>query len=142
MFVGNVVVAVQKLGRVWLFVTPWTAAQGLLYLTLSPGVCSNSCPLIWWYHPTVLSSAALFSFCLQSFPASESFPMIWLFSSSGQSVGVSASASILSVNIQGWFLLELAGLISLQSKGLSRIFSKTTILANMMQLFLIQPKTV
>ena len=73
MFLGNVVVAVQKLGRVWLFVTPWTAAQDLLYLPLSPGVCSNSCPLIWWYHPTVLSSAALFSFCLQSFPSLGSF---------------------------------------------------------------------
>ena len=94
------------------------------YSSLSPGVCSNSCPLSQWCHPTILSPAALFSFCLQSFPASTSFPMSQLFASGDQSIGASASASVL--NIQGWFPLGLTGLISLKSKGLSRVFSSTT----------------
>ena len=78
-------------------------------------------------HPTISSSAAPFPFCLQPFPASESFPMSWLFTSGGQSIRASASASVLLVNIQGWFPLGLTGLISLLSKGLSRVFSSTTI---------------
>ena len=81
----------------------------------------------WWYYLTISSSAALFSFCLQSFPVSGYFPMSWLFSSSGQSTGTSASASVLPRNSQDWFLLELTGLVSLQSKGLSRVFSITTV---------------
>ena len=81
-------------------------------------VCSNSRPLSQWYHPTISSSVALFSSCPQFFPASGSFPMRRLFASGGQSTG--ASASVLPMNIQGWFPLELNGLISLQSKGLSR----------------------
>ena len=93
----------------------------------SPGVYSNSCPQSRWCHPTISSSAALFSFCLQSFPASMSFAMSWLFASGGQSIGASTSASVLPVNIQGWFPLKLIGLISLQSKGLSRVFSSTTV---------------
>ena len=93
---------------------------------LSLGVCSNSCPLSWWHYLTISSSVALFS-CPQSFPASGSFPMSWLFTSGGQSVGVSASASILPMNIQGWLPLGLAGLVSLLSKGLSRVFSNTTV---------------
>ena len=88
----------------------------------SPGVCSNSYPLSWWCYTTVIP----FSSCPQSFPASGSFPMSWLFTSGGQSIGTSASASILPMNIQGWFPLGLTGLI-LQSKGFSRIFSSTTI---------------
>ena len=91
----------------------------------SPGACSNSWPRSWWCYVTISSSDVTFSFRLQSFPASGSFPMSWLFSSGGQSIGVSASASVLSMNIQGWFPLELTGLI-LQSKGLSRIFPSTT----------------
>ena len=93
----------------------------------SPGVYSNSCPLIWWWHPTISSSVALFSACPQSFPASGSSPVSWLFASTGQSIGASASASVLLMNIQGWFPLGLIGLISLQSKGLLRVFSNTTI---------------
>ena len=92
--------------------------------SLSPGVCSNSCPLSWQFHPTISSSVVPFSSCLQSFPASGSFPMSWLFASDAQSTGVSASASVFPMNIQGWFSLGLTGFISLQSKGLSRIFSR------------------
>ena len=94
----------------------------LPYPPLSPGVCSNSCPLSWWCYLTTSSSAALFSFCLQSFSASGSFSMSWFFASCGHSIGASASASVLLVSIQGWFPLGLTGLISLLSKGLSRVF--------------------
>ena len=93
----------------------------------SPRICSNSCPLGQWCHPTISSSVILFSSCLQSFPALGSFPVSLLFASSGQTIGASASASVLPVNIQGWFPLVLTGCISLQSKGLSRVFSSTTI---------------
>ena len=93
----------------------------------SPRVCSYSCPLCQWCYLTISSSAALFSFCLQSFPASGSFPVSQLFSSGGQNIGAVASALVLPMTIQGWFLLGLTGLIPLQSKGLSRIFSHTTI---------------
>ena len=89
-------------------------------------VYSNSRPLSQWYHPAISSSVIPFSSCPQSFPASRSFPMSQFFTSSGQSIGVSASASALPTNIQGWFPLGLAGLI-LQSKGLSRVFSNTTV---------------
>ena len=87
-------------------------------------VCLSSCPLNQWYHPTISSSVALF-FCPQSFPASGSFSMSWLFASGGQSYGVSASALVFSVSIQGWFPLGLTGLTSLLSKGLSRVFCTT-----------------
>ena len=93
----------------------------------TPGVCSNSCPLSQWCHPTLLSSVVPFSSCLQFFPASGSFQMSQFFTSGGQSIGVSASASVLPMNIQDWFPLELTGWISLQSKGLSRVFSNTTV---------------
>ena len=93
----------------------------------SPGVCSNSYPLSQWCYPTISSSVTLSSSCLQSFPASGSFQMSQLFASGGQSIGSSASASILPMNSQGWFPLGLTGLISLLSKGLSRVFSSTTI---------------
>ena len=89
----------------------------------SPGVCSNSCALSQWYHPTFSSSVTPFFSCPQSFPASGSFPMSWLFPSGGQSIG--ASASVLPMNIQGWFPLGLIGLISLLPKGLSGVFSST-----------------
>ena len=95
--------------------------------SLSPGVCSDSCPLSRWCYPTISSSATLFSFCLESFPASGSFPMSWLFASGDQSIGASASASVLPMNTQGWFPLGLTGLISLKSKGIWRVFSSTTI---------------
>ena len=91
------------------------------------GACSNSCPLSWWCYPTNSSSATPFSFCLQSFPASGSFLMSRLFASGGQSIGASASALILPVNIHGWVPLGLTGLISLEFKGLSGVFSSTTV---------------
>ena len=94
---------------------------------LSPGVCSNSCQLIKGCHPTTSSSVVTFSSCLQSFPGSGSFLMVWLFALGGQSTGALASASVLPMNIQSWFPLELTGLISLQSEGPSRVFSNTTV---------------
>ena len=93
----------------------------------TPRAFSNSCPLIGWCHPTISSSVIPFSSCLQSFPASGSFSMSQFFASGGQSIGVSASASVLPMNIQDWFPLGLTDLISLQSKGLSRVFSNTTV---------------
>ena len=92
----------------------------------SPGLCSNSCTLSQWCHPIVLTSVAPFSSCPQSFPASGSFPTSQLFASGSQSIGASGSASILPMNIRDWFPLGLTGLISLLSKGLSRVFSNTT----------------
>ena len=92
-----------------------------------PGACSNSHPLNRWCHPTILSSVIPFFSCLQSFLISESFLMNWHFASSDQRIGASASASVLPMKIQDWFPLELTGLISLQSKGLSRVFSNTTV---------------
>jgi len=105
--------------------------RGLLHARLpwpspSPRACSNSCPLSLWCHPTISSSVGSFS-CLQSFPASGSFLMRQLFRSDSQSTGASASASVLPMNIWDWFPLGLTGLISLQSKGLSRVFSNTTV---------------
>ena len=93
--------------------------QGLQHTRLpcplpTPGACSNSCPSSWWLHPTISSSVVPFSSCLQSFPASGSFPMSYFFTSGGQSIGVSASASVLPMNIQDLFPLELTGLISLK----------------------------
>ena len=92
----------------------------------SPGACSNSCPLNRWCQPTISSSVVPFSSCLQSFPASGSCLMCLVFTSGGQSMGVLASSSILPMNIPRWFPLGLTGFISLQSKGLSRVFSNIT----------------
>ena len=107
--------------------------------SLSPGVCSNSCLSSHWWHPTISSSVALFSSCLQYFPASGSFPKSWLFTSGGQSIGDSASASILPINIQDWFPLGWTGLISLQFKGLSGVFSNITVQKH--QFFSAQPSS-
>ena len=93
----------------------------------TPRVYSNSCPLSQWCHPTISSSVSPFSSCLQSFTASESFPMTQFFTSGGQSIGVPASASVLPMNIQDWFPLGWTGWISLLSKRLSRVFSNTTV---------------
>ena len=93
----------------------------------TPRANSNSCPLCRWHHPTISSSVVPFSFCLQSFPAPGSFQMSQFFASGGQSIWVSASASVLPINIQDWFPLWWTGWISLQSKGLSRVFSNTTV---------------
>ena len=93
----------------------------------APGVYSNLCPLSRWCHPSTSSSVVPFSSCLQSFPASGSFQLSQLFASGGQSIGVSASALILPMNIQDWFPLGWTGWISLHSKGLSRLSSSTTV---------------
>ena len=119
--------SVQLLSRVQLFTTPWTAArQASLSITNSRSY-SNLCPLSRWCHPNISSSVFPFSSCLQSFPASGSFQMSQSFASGGQSIGVSGSASVLSMNIQNWLPLGCTSWISLQSKGLSRVFSNTTV---------------
>ena len=110
-----------------LSVTPWTAShQASLSITISQSLLRlTSIELMMPF--TISSSVTLFSFCLQSIPASESFPVRQLFASGGQSIGASGSASVLPVNIQGWFPLGLTVLITLQYKGLSRVFSSTTV---------------
>ena len=115
--------SVQSLSSDWLLAGPWTAAR---HASLSIRF-SNSCPSSRWCHPIISSSVVPFSFCLQSFPASGSFPMSQFLASGGQSIEVSASASVLPMNIQDCFPLGLTGLISLQSKELSRVFSNTTV---------------
>ena len=119
--------SVQSLSRVWLFLTPWTAAsKASLSITNSrslPKLMSMS----RWCHPTILSSLVPFSFRIQSFSASGSFPMSQFFTSGDQSIGASALASVLPMTLQDWFPFRLTGLISLQSKGLSRVSSNTTV---------------
>ena len=127
---------VQLLSNVWLFVTPWTEAHTLPCPSPFPKVCSNSCPSSQWCHPTISSSVIPISSCLQSFPASRSFPMIWLLSSGGRCIEVSASASVHSMKIQCWFPLRLPSLILL-SQGLSRVFSITIVRRH--QFFSTQP---
>ena len=93
----------------------------------APGAYSNSSPSSWWCHPTISSSVVAFSTRLQFFLASVSFPMTQFFTSGGQSIGISASASVLPINIQDWCPLGWTDLISLQSKGLSKVFFNTTV---------------
>ena len=120
------IVVVQFLSRVWLFVTPWTVGrQAPLSSAISRSLLKHI-PLNWWCHPTI-SSTVSSSYCPQSYPASGSFPKSQLFTSRSQSIGTSASASVLPVNIQGWFSLGWTGFVSLQSKGLSRVFSSTAV---------------
>ena len=116
--------SVQLLSCVQLFVMLWTEYPRPPCPSETPRVYSDSCPLSWWCHPAISSSVVPFSSCPQSLPASGSFPISQLFSWGGQSTGVSASAP---VNIQGWFPLGLTGWITLQSKGLSKVFSNTTV---------------
>ena len=104
--------------------------------SLSPRALSNSCPLSQWCYPIILLSVPHFSFCPQSFPASGSFPMSWPFTSHGQNIGASVLASKLPKGIKGWFPLGLTDLISLLSKGLSRVFSSTTVLKHQFFAFL------
>ena len=119
--------SVQSLSSFWLFATPWTTAhQASLSITNSQSH-PNPCPLSRWCHPTISSSVVSFSSCLQSFPASGSFPMSQFFASGAQSIRASASASVLTINIPDWFPLGWTGWISLQSKGLSKVFSNTTV---------------
>ena len=122
--------SVQSLSCVQFFVTPWTTAcQASLCITNSQSLLKPMSieSMGGWCHPTISSSVDPFSSCLQSFPASGSFPVSQFFASGGQSIGVSASASVLPMNIQDWFPLGLTGWISLQSKGLSRVFSNITV---------------
>ena len=119
--------SVQLLSHVWLFATPWTAECQVSLSITNPRDCLNSCSSSHWCHPTISSSVVPFSFCLQSFPASGSFPVNQFFPSGGQRIGVSASASVLPMNIHVWFPLGWTGLISLQAKRLSRVFSNTTV---------------
>ena len=105
----------------------------------TPGVYPNSCPLSRWFHPTTSSSLFPFSSCPQSFPVWGSFPVSQLFTSGGQSIGVSASTSVLPMNTQDWSSLGWTGWISLQSKGLSRVFSNTTVQNSLVLSFLHSP---
>ena len=116
--------SVQFFSHVQFFATPWTTARQASLSITTPGVHSNSCPLSWWCHPAISSSVIPFS-CPQSFPASGSFQMSELFASGGQSIGDSASTSVLPMNTQDWSPLGCTGWISLHSKGLSRVFSNT-----------------
>ena len=116
---------VQSHSWVRLFVTPWH--QRLPCPSPTPGACSDSCLLSQWCHPTISSSVVPFSSHLQSFPASGSFPVSQFFALGAQGIGVSASASVLPMNIQAWFPFRWTGWISLQSKGLSGVFSNTTV---------------
>ena len=118
---------VQSLSHIWLCNSHGLQRARLPCPLPTPRACSNSCPSSQWCHPTLSSSVIPFSSCLQSFPALGSFLMTQFFASGGQSIGASASASILPMNIQDWFPLGLTGLISLQSKRLLRVFSITTI---------------
>ena len=117
--------SVQSLSHVQLFVTPWTAARqaSLSIINSHP----NPCPLNQWCHPTISSFVIPLSACLQSFPASWSFQKSQFFTSGGQSIGVSAPASVLPMNIQDWSPLGWTGFIFLQFKRLSRVFSNTTV---------------
>ena len=120
--------SVQSLSCVWLFVTPWNRSTARCPCpSPTPGVYPNSHPSSQWCHPTILSSVVAFSSCTQSLPASGSFPMSQLFAWDGQNIGVSALASVLSMNTQDWSPLGWTGWISLQSKGLSRAFFNSTV---------------
>ena len=130
------IVVVHLLSCIQLFVWP----HGLQHTRLSCpssslGIHSNSSPLNWWCHSSISSSVTPFSSCPQSFPASGSFPVSWLFTSGGQCIG--ASTSVLPMNIEGWLPLGLTGLITLLSKGLSRVFHSTTVWKH--QFFSTQP---
>ena len=119
---------VQLVSRVQLFVTPWMQHASP---SPTPGVCSNSCPLSQWCHPTISSSVAPFC-CLQPFSTSESFPVGQFFTSGGKSIWASASASVLPVNFQGRFPLGLTDLISLLSKGLSSLLQHRSLKASVL----------
>ena len=106
----------------------------------TPRAYSNSCPSSWWFHPTISPSVVSISSCLQSFPASGSFPKSWFFASGSQSIGASASSTVLPMNIQDWFPLGLSGLISLQFKRFSRVLSSTRVFSNESTLHLRWPK--
>ena len=149
----TIISSVQLLNCVWLFATHGLQHTRLPCPSLSPGVYSSSCPLSKWCHPIISSSVIPFSSCPQSFPAWGSFPMNWLLTSGGQSIGASPSASVLPMNIQGWSPLGLTGLISLLSKGLksllqhqsskaSVLWSSAFFMAQLSQLYMTTGKTI
>ena len=117
--------------RIWLFATPWLQHARPPCRSPTPRVDSNSCPLSQCCHPTISSSVIPFSSRLKAFPGSGSFQMSQFFASGGQTIGVSASASVLPMDVHDWFRLGLTGWIALQSKGLSRAFSNTTVQRHM-----------
>ena len=126
--IGNKVIQFSSVAQLCLTLKP----HGLQHAkppcpSSTPRVYSDSCPLSQWCHPAISSSIVPFSSCPQCFPASGSFPISQFFTSGGQSIGVSASTSVLPMNTQDWSPLWWAGWISLQSKGLSRVFSNTTV---------------
>ena len=124
----SVFISVQSLSHVWLFVTPMDCSTpGLPVHHQLPEFTQTHGPLSRWCHPAISSSVVSFSSHFRSFPASGSFQMSQLFASGGQSIGVSALASVLPMNIQDWFPLGWTGWISLKSKGLSKVFSNTTV---------------
>ena len=127
MFTHKIVSSVQSLNHVWLFATPWAVHANPCCPSQTAGVCSNSYPLSRWCHPTIPSSVIPFSSHLQSSPTSGSFQMSQFFASGGQNIRLSASASVLPMNIQDWFPLGCTDWIFLLSKGLSRIFSNTSV---------------
>ena len=118
---------IQSLSHVWLFGPHGLQHTRLPFQSPTPGACLSSCPSSWWCHPIISFSVFLFPSCFQSFPASGSFSVSQFFAWSGQNIGTSASASVLPMHIQEWFPWGLTGLISLLSKGLSKVFSSTTI---------------
>ena len=118
---------VQSPHHVWFFATPRLQHTKPPCPSPSPRVCPSSCPLYQWYHPAISFYDAFVSFCAQPFPASRTFPMSQMFVSGDQNTGVSASSSVLPMNIQGWSPLRLTSLISLLSKGFSGVFSSTTV---------------
>ena len=130
----------QLFSHVWDFLRP----HGLQHIrppfpSPTPGACSNSCPLSLWCHLIISSSVVPFSSCLQSFPASRSFSVSQFSASGGQSIRASSSTSVLPMNIKDWFPLGWTGLISMQSKGFSRVFSNTTVQKH--QFFSTQPSS-
>ena len=126
-FKKNLNSSVQSLSSVRFFVPHGLQHARLSCLSPIPEACSNSCPLSWWCRSTISSSGVPFSSCFQSFPTSGSFPMTQFFALGSQRIGVSASTSVLPMNTQNWPPLGWTGWISLQSKGLSRVFSNTTV---------------
>ena len=126
-FSSDIYWGTQLLSHVWLLWPHGLQPTRLPCPSQIPGACSNSCPSSWWCYPTISSSAIPFSCHLQSFPASGSFQMSQLFTSDSQNIGVSVSTSVRPMNTQDWSPLGWTGWISLQSKGLSRVFSNTTV---------------
>ena len=126
-FWSNTEQSVQSLSCVQLFALYRLQHAWFPCPSPTPRACSDSWPSSWWCHPTISSSVVPFYSCLWSFPASGSFPVSQFFASGGQSIGASVSASVLPMNTQDWFSLGWTGWISLQSKGLSKVFSNTTV---------------